>query len=85
MKYRVKKISEYSPVLVQLRSLYYPQVRKLGLWRYMFNNAIDRRNAIWFSNEEDAWKHIHSLQSYGKVEYFYEPPATRAANASAGY
>ena len=73
MKYRVKKISEYSHLRVELQSLYYPQVRKWGLWRYMFDNAVDNRNAICFANEEKAWKHINSLQAYEHIEYLYEP------------
>jgi len=75
MKYRVKKISEYRQVCTELRSLYYPQVRKWGLWRYMFDNAVDNRNAICFSNEEKAWKHINDAQLYETVEYLYEPSA----------
>ena len=75
MKYRVKKISEYRQVRAELRSLYYPQVREWGLWRYMFDNAVDNRNAICFANEEDAWKHIDDAQLYEQVEYLYKPSA----------
>ena len=73
MKYRVKKITEYSRARTEFRSLYYPQVRKWGLWRYMFDNTVDNRDAICFFIEQQAWKHIDSLRSYERVEYLYEP------------
>jgi hypothetical protein len=41
----------------------------------MFDNAVDNRNAICFSNEEKAWKHINDAQLYETVEYLYEPSA----------
>jgi len=73
MKYRVKKISGYSHLRVELRSLYYPQVRKWGLYRYMFDYLGDNRNAICFVIEKDAWEHIDKLQAYERVEYLYAP------------
>jgi len=70
-KYRIKRVSEYSSINLKIRNLYYPQVRKFGIWFYMYDNKYDRE-AICFGIEANAWDHIDKISSYEKVEYLYE-------------
>jgi hypothetical protein len=72
MKYRLKKITDYSMFYCELTTVYYPQVRKFGLWFY-FNDPQNPRDKKCFRQEADAWKFIEKRSGkYQKVEYIYE-------------
>lgn len=74
MKYRIKKITEYSFYYGTDRTLYYPQRSRFGIWCYFLNHREENRTNIMFSKEDDAWKWIdqHRGALETKVEYIYD-------------
>lgn len=71
-KYRIKKFTDYSLTFDEMVKLYYPQVRKFGLWFY-FNDPNNPRDKKCFREEADAWKFIEKRSGeYKKIEYLYE-------------
>lgn len=71
-KYRIKKLTDYSLFFSEMKTLYYPQVRKFGLWFY-FDDLSNLRDKTWFREEADAWTFIEKHSGkHKKIEYLYE-------------
>lgn len=76
MKYRIKKVTQFSIYRSTSSVCYYPQQKRWYGWCYFLDPKEENRTNIVFYNKEKAWAwitdrlHFDTLKT--KVEYIYE-------------
>lgn len=70
-KYRVAEVVDWGTPRVHIVPMYYPQVRKFGVWFYFDDPEGRCGDKVCFRSEGRAWAWIENHKQLG-VKYIYE-------------